>query len=939
VLLERASEIASAEAALHAAWDGDGSLLLITGPTGCGKSALLQHVTAAGLAAGARVLRADATQLEQDFAFGIVQQLCRPVLVAATEVQRDRWFQGAAEPILRTLTEARLVSDGLERSLPGEAVLYGLHVLVHAMSLDEPVVMIVDDLQWADLASLRLLGYLAKRLGGSRILIAAAVSGGSADPEQALIHELLASAGRTLTPAPLSADAVSAVIETEFDEAGGREFVEMCLQVSGGNPASLVTMVTGLAAKGFRPTADQAADAAGESQRLLSDRRMFCLSTQRPAVLALARALAVLGDLAEPQLAADLAGLDEVDHKSALQTLDRLGLLADSEEIRLVHSSVRYGVESAMRVELREVMYRKAANLLYAGGYPAEQVADKLMIIASGYESWEAGILRSAAGTVLERGSGELAARYLRRALLHTPPDSEERGRLMVELAAAERGFDLIASARHISQALSMLPAGRERIEASLWIPPALAASIPVFGALVRSAADEVEALDTADDKEGLALRTEARTRYPGISEPGRADSALLRLRSFGSDAPLDSAAGRELVAVLAHSAAMSDTASADEIGTVVRQLVAHESLGPEHVYTTLPLLVPTLVAADQVTAIGSALTATLDQARDRGWHGAARLIVAETAEIHRAHGRLPKARRLALTALDDAGDEAWPDALALSATTLAQIVLETQDLELAERLLAAPAENADHRVAVARRMARGMVDLVRGDPATALDRFLDCGRRLEREGWANAPQYPWRVWAALVLQRMGDLPAADTYAAEEHRYAQRWGAPLVIGRSLRLRGMLTGGAEGVALLYEAVSVLRESENLVERARASMILGARLLDAGAPDAIGFLSEGRQLAKDCGATWVKGTGETELNGPVLRLSLQSLSGLTKAENSVAQLVVQGWTNQQIADSLGVTRRAVEKNLTGAYRKLSVNGRAELVERFGEIAELD
>ena len=55
-------------------------------------------------------------------------------------------------------------------------------------------------------------------------------------------------------------------------------------------------------------------------------------------------------------------------------------------------------------------------------------------------------------------------------------------------------------------------------------------------------------------------------------------------------------------------------------------------------------------------------------------------------------------------------------------------------------------------------------------------------------------------------------------------------------------------------------------------------------------------------------------------------------LTKAEDAVVAFVVRGWTNQQIADELGITRRAVEKNLTGIYRRLNVGGRSELLEEF-------
>lgn len=929
MLLERDTERAAIATALNSAAGGDGSLLLISGPAGSGKSALLRDATASALSAGARVLRADATRLEEDFAFGIAQQLCRPVLVAAGEAERERWFQGASEQILRALTEERLITDGHERYLPTEAVLYGLHTVVHAMSHDDLVVVIVDDLQWADHGSLRLLSYLAKRLGGSRVLLALALADECEAPKYPLVHELVTAAARIVVPSPLSPAGVASMAEVAFGERAEEPFTAVLHEVSGGNPADVATVLTGLVGEGLRPIAAQATAAEVEAVRLLDYRVLMSLDAQPPAVLALARAVAVLGDLAEPELAADLAGLDDVEYSAAVQQLERLRLLdREDERICFVTSSVREGVESAIPVELRENLYRRAARLLYEHGRPAERVAETLMRVGTVEDPWEMRILSSAAATVLERGAGELAARYLRRALLNTLPDSEERGRLLVELAAAERGFDLIAAARHLSQALSLLPPGPQQAEAALWIPPAFAAAAPRLAAAVRSA---VEPVLRSGEPEGLALRAEARTWYPGLGQPGRGAAAMARLAELETAELLDSPAGRELAVVLLHSAVLSGSVAVDDVETVLKRLVSEEPLDPRHAYTSLPLLVSTAAIADHSAMLEPAL-ASAAQAAQEHWPDTAPLIAAEIAEVKLAQGELAKARRIALGVLEGSAHEAWPDALALSVTTLAQIALETQDPELGERLLATPMDSTDHRVFAARRLTRGMIDLVRGDPATALGRFLDCGRRLEREGWVNTPQYPWRIWAAQVRQRLGDLTAAQAHAAEEDRFAQRWGTPLSVGRSLRLQGMLTGGAEGIALLQEAAGIVGESENVVERARTAMVLGTRLLDAGLPDAENFLAEGRELVKAIGASWLDGSGETELNGPVLRVSGDGLGNLTKSEAAVARLVVRGWTNQQIADSLGVTRRAVEKNLTGTYRKLEVSGRIELIERF-------
>jgi DNA-binding CsgD family transcriptional regulator len=231
------------------------------------------------------------------------------------------------------------------------------------------------------------------------------------------------------------------------------------------------------------------------------------------------------------------------------------------------------------------------------------------------------------------------------------------------------------------------------------------------------------------------------------------------------------------------------------------------------------------------------------------------------------------------------------------------------------------------------RGMVRAMVDAVRGDVSAALERFLDCGRRLAQCGWTNPALYPWRIWAAASCQQLGDIDTAAALADEECQAAGAWGASAPHGRALRLRGTLTGGTQGIDLLREAVDGLRRSEDGIELSRTVTILGRRLLAMGSPEARDFLSEGKRIARECGVSWIEGNEGAELNGPVLRLAPKGLAELSRSETAIVALVVRGWTNQQVADSLRVTRRAVEKNLTGVYRKLGVSGRAALIEELG------
>src|SRR5262245_15751035 len=95
-LLERSRGLARIRSALSEACAGRGTFVVIEGPAGIGKTALLDAARAVAAESGMRVLRSRGTELERDFAFGVVRQLFEPALADASESQRADLLQGAA---------------------------------------------------------------------------------------------------------------------------------------------------------------------------------------------------------------------------------------------------------------------------------------------------------------------------------------------------------------------------------------------------------------------------------------------------------------------------------------------------------------------------------------------------------------------------------------------------------------------------------------------------------------------------------------------------------------------------------------------------------------------------------------------------------------------------------------------------------------------------
>src|SRR5215216_3202042 len=166
-LLERSAELARIQSALAAARSGRGTFVVVEGPAGIGKTALLAAVRTAAANDGMHVLRSRGTELERDFAFGVVRQLFEPALAEASDLERADLLEGAAgvAAVLLGLPGAPLVDEppasGVDSSF---AVLHGLYWLCANLAAVAPLCVVVDDVHWADAASVRYLAFLLTRL-------------------------------------------------------------------------------------------------------------------------------------------------------------------------------------------------------------------------------------------------------------------------------------------------------------------------------------------------------------------------------------------------------------------------------------------------------------------------------------------------------------------------------------------------------------------------------------------------------------------------------------------------------------------------------------------------------------------------------------------------------------------------------------------------------
>lgn len=129
---------------------GDGAAAVVLGEPGIGKSALLNAATAA--TPGPRILRARGAEIEAGYPFGLIRQLVEPVLLGLDEPARERLFAGPAAPAADVFAPSRAPSAPRPDLEP--ATLGGLYWLLAAVARERPLVLSLDDLQWADPPSL-----------------------------------------------------------------------------------------------------------------------------------------------------------------------------------------------------------------------------------------------------------------------------------------------------------------------------------------------------------------------------------------------------------------------------------------------------------------------------------------------------------------------------------------------------------------------------------------------------------------------------------------------------------------------------------------------------------------------------------------------------------------------------------------------------------------
>jgi DNA-binding CsgD family transcriptional regulator len=933
-LLERSTEHRALLRALGDLPAGSGGVVAVVGPAGVGKTAV--GAMAASLAAddGYRVLRARGAELEQRFAFGVARQLFERLVRSAPPEDREELFADAAAQARAVLDPQLATSEDGGRETQFE-LLHGLFwFLVHVADRG-PLVMVIDDLHWADPGSIAFVGFVARRIQELPALLV--VTSREAEPgeHERVIAEFAADPAVTvLHPEPLTEAAVSRLVRERLGRETPAALCQACYGVTAGNPLFLNQLLYALEAEGILASSPEGA-AVGTIERVggraVKDMVSHRLESFGEPAVALAGAVAVLGGSASLPVAAALADLDEDAAADSADALVRGGFFEQRGELSFVHPIVRAAVYDELAPADRQGRHARAAWVLMTDGAPDEQVASHILAAPDHTgEEWLDVLLRAAA-EARRRASLETAAVYLRRAL-NEPLDQSARVELLRMLGLCE-GYsqDLAAGEAHLEEALALATGAAEFGRCSL----SLGRLLNVSGETVAAVEAFAAGLDrVAEEEPGLAL-----TIHSDLVGSARLSSSLAKVwREQFAGFCGETLVGSFTLMATAYTAAdlVYRDGELDDCAAAAERALSGVDLSPNR--PAFYMAVFALLVCERFEAAHRHLTEALRLARGRGTRVTDPVVYCHRALVARVRGDLGAARADVLAGME--ASERPNFARRRLIGTQVHCLIEEGALEEADRVLVADGLDAlvpDAAFCSDVLAARGRLRLAQGDARAALDDLLVCGRR-ERVWGPRAMLVPhhWAADAARAYAALGEQDAALALADEAVAVARDFGAPGALGVALHAAGAVRGHDDGFDLLEEAVGHLEASESRLEHARALFELGVTLHARGArKESRERLREARALAADCAAPALVAQVEARLReggGRLPRLHVSGVQALTEQERRVAELAADEMTNRQIAQELYLTEKTVETHLSNAYRKLMIKSRRELATKL-------
>ncbi|MEE1824383.1 AAA family ATPase [Streptomyces sp. BE20] len=945
-LRDRDAELRSAEAAVDklcrefaAGGTEIGELLTFSGRPGIGKTTLLHEVRRlAKLRPGATVLFARGGERQFNEPYHVLRQLLQPVL-GSLKPGEFRQVMGTWEEVVGPAMGLKQPKQGARRLDP-QGVRDGLdYVLTQLAPRRAPLVMIVDDLHWADLESLAWLSQFAVRARELPVLLVFAYRDDIADwPAESQDHHSAVTglATRKHELSRLSLVAVTDMIRAELGDRAEDAFCYEFWNVVNGNPFEVVALLDQVRDQELDPVEENshqlrelAVDATGMTLKSWLDRL-------GATTLRFAWAAAMLGTDIRQDLAARISTQSGEGARESIKALRKQRVLTQTPNgnLEFVHPLIASSIYNTMPEATRTGMHGVAAAEIENAGLGLLAASRHLVETFAGEgDDRTVRKLRRAAAEHLLIGAPEAAQRCLHRALAE-PPDDLDRAEVLYELGCSALLTDPIATVNQLKLALDPEEGPLRaslRVDATFRLSEVLAHSGELRQAAVVC---QEEAERTVSDPAGR-LRLEAASfmwhAYRKSEEDGPARSA--RLGALCDSLSGRDAADRAVLAMRAWDLTLRGEPSAEALryaddvldnGRLPKGLGWTDNTWGFELPATLGL---SYTYNDRIAQAERLFSDAIIQFEVAGWSGAHRGFAYFLMGLARfRRGLLAEAEdflRRALRLSERIGPKlplAW-DAVGVLVDTLIARGRPREAWDLAIGFGFHPPYHATAMVLPDAASLYGKLLLAVDRPAGAAAALTEAGAQLDLRGWHNTVWAPWAGHLAIALA--GDEPErARAYARRSVADAERFGTASAIGTALRLYAQIEDGQQAVELLERAVAHLGQSPAGYEHAVALVDLGAALRRVGRlEDAQEYLYQGIELAQHCAADGLVDRARRELANYGLRPNRLGdvREMLSQPEWDVARQAVRGVPPQRIAETLDLPLSLVNRRLAAVYRK--------------------
>ncbi|ROO87262.1 regulatory LuxR family protein [Actinocorallia herbida] len=876
---------------------GRSGVLVLRGEAGIGKTALLGYLS--GGAEGCRIVRASGVESEMELAFAGLHALCTPVL---KHLDRLPAPQRAA---LRT-------AFGMSAGPPPDRFLVGLAVLslLAEVAEEQPLICIIDDVQWLDLVSVQTLAFVARRLLAERIGLVFALRTSAEKHHLEGLPELVIEG----LAAPDASQLLDAVVPGRLD-APVRDQI---LGEAGGNPLALVELARSgkqiAAAGGFGLPMKMPLTSRIE-QGFVDQLEPLPAETRRLLLLAAAEPV---GDVTLLWRAAERLDIG----LGAALPAEEIGLIEIGTRVRFRHPLVRSAAYRVATASERREAHRALAHGTDAHLDPDRRAWHRARAVAGPDES-VAGELERSADRAYSRGGLAAAAAFLQQAALLTPDPAARAER---SLAAARAKLDVADTAA----ASSLLAA----------------ASLEPMDPFRRARLDLLRAQIVFAEQRGR-------------------DAPPLLLNAAKRLDPLDPAMARETyleaMAAAVYAGRLGTGPDEREVAEAAR--AANHTLGPGATDQLFGALVTRFTdgyeAAVQPLRRALRLFGEPDaSSADRRWMWLACRLAQDLWDDDLWHELATCGARVAR---ETGALHLLPNVL----NHLAALNIHCGALETAESAVEETDSIAEATGMPPLKFGAAMLAAVRGDKHEALALF-DWGRRnVTARGEGSAIARLW--WLTALLHNShgdyGEALAAARRANEHedpilHSWARvelieasvRSGGPLeeansaldrltrvtrasgtewALGIEARCRALLTNDE---ALYQESLERLGRSRAVTDLARSRLVFGEWLRrENRRMDAREHLRTAHEMFSRMGASAFAERARRELwaTGETARKrTTENFSELTAQETQIAHLAAQGRTNPEIAAQLFISPRTVEYHLGKVFPKLGISSRKEL-----------